>query len=529
MDFKGENILCEGGAGGVSITSLGNGVIVDPSPLIATGTIGLVTDLQYNSTTHSLTHGKYNNIGDGTALHNISIGDNAGSFIVGADDNVNIGYNTGRYNQEGNRNTMIGTDAGVYNTGGNNVYVGYAAGLSANSGNSNYNVGIGSEALFNSNSRSLVAVGYQALRENVTGDNLVSIGAGSMGKIGIGGVAPSGNLIAVGTNAMRDVIEAVNSVVIGHENLNGITALNNMIMYGNANMDRQTEDFVADDCIVVGNNNFSNQSDCPEFQHDGCIMMGNNASNNINLGQAKQNLILVGNDIAITESMNSETTLISGNYHALGKFTPIYNVETQGISALRSKKSVNGGIPFDNFAGLKCLNWNWSAYGYIATGTPTVLFDVNMEQIKWDTQAIQDDDNGKSVLFTIEFTCNATDSTRSALTVFGGSVSFMVFKNVGKWVFSSLSTVDNLTLNAGNRGFYIYSLGAIFNGIYVYQPSYGSPEIQVGVVWDSVINEPYLNATVSTNVRAVLATNLVDVPSANVMPTVDNAYILSHV
>jgi hypothetical protein len=527
MDFKGENILCEGGS--VSITSLGNGVVVDPSPLIAAGTIGLVADLQYNSTTHSMTLGKSNNIGDGTALHNISIGDNAGNSIVGADDNVNLGYNTGRYNQEGNRNTMIGTDAGVYNTGSNNVYVGYAAGLSANSGNSNYNVGIGSEALFNSNSRSLVAVGYQALRENVTGDNLVAIGAGSMGKIGIGGVAASGNLIAVGTNAMRDVIEAVNSVVIGHENLNGITALNNMIMYGNANMDRQTEDFIADDCIVVGNNNFSNQSDCPEFQHNGCIMVGNNASNNINLGQEKQNLILVGNDIAITENMNSETTLICGNYHALGKFTPIYNVESQGITALRSKQSVNGGIDGDNFAGLKCLNWNWSGYGYMSTGLPTVLFDCNVEQIKWDTQAMQDDPNGKSILFTLEFNFNGTNAARNSSTVFAGSVSFMVFKNVGQWVFSSLSTVDNLTLNAGNRGFYQYSNGAVFNGIFAYQRSYGSPEFQVGIVWDVVPGEPILNSTISTNVRAVLATNLVDGPATpSVTPFFDSAYILSH-
>jgi hypothetical protein len=152
-----------------------------------------------------------------------------------------------------------------------------------------------------------------------------------------------------------------------------------------------------------------------------------------------------------------------------------------------------------------------------------------MEQIKWDTPAIQNDPSGKSVLFTLEFTCNATDATRTALSVFGGSVSFMVFKNVGSWVFSSLSTVDNLTLNAGNRGFYNFSTGSVFNGIYVYQPSYGSPEIQVGVVWNSVVGEPLLNATVSTNVRAVLATNLVDGPAVpSVTPFFDSAYILSH-
>jgi hypothetical protein len=531
MDFKGDSIECSNNSNGgvVNLLSINNGVVLSPNPIDISGTIGLVADLQYNETTGTLTLGKNNSVGDNTALHNISIGDNAGSAITSADDNINIGHNAGRYNQEGNRNTFVGTDAGVYTTGGNNTYIGYASGLNNNSGFGNYNTAIGSEALYNSTSRSLVAVGYQALRENVSGDNLVAIGAGAMGKIGIGGVPASGNLIGIGTNCMRDVIEAVNSVVIGHENLNGITALNNMVMYGNANMDRQTDDFIADDCIVVGNNNFSGQSDCPEFQHDGAIVLGNNASNNINLGQAKQNLVLIGNNLPITSDMVSNTSIIAGTNHSLGNFTPIYNVETQGINALRSKASVNSGIPVDNFAGLKVLNWNWSAYAYMASGVPTVLFDVNMEQIKWDTQTIQDDDNGKSVLFTLEFNFNGTNAGRSALTTFGGSVSFLVLKNAGQWVFPSLTTVVNLTTNAGNRGYYQYST-ASFNGIYVYQPSLGSPEIQVGILWDSVPGEPLLNSTVSTNVSAVLATNLVDGPaSPSVIPTVDNAYILSHV
>jgi hypothetical protein len=49
MDFKGENISCSSGnvGGNVSITSTGNGIIVSPSPIIGTGTIELVADLQY--------------------------------------------------------------------------------------------------------------------------------------------------------------------------------------------------------------------------------------------------------------------------------------------------------------------------------------------------------------------------------------------------------------------------------------------------------------------------------------------------
>jgi hypothetical protein len=526
MNFIGERIC---GNEGVSITSTNNGILTDPSPITMAGTISLVADLQYDSATQNLTLGKNNSMGDGSALHNILIGDNAGASITKADDNISIGYNAGRYDEEGNRNVCIGSNSGVYNTASNNTYVGYSSGFSSSSGNSNYNVGIGSEALYNNNSRSLVAVGYQALKSNVSGDNLVAVGSTCLGQLGNGGAPASGNLIGIGTNCLKDVVEAVNSVVIGHENLNGITALNNMVMLGNANMDRQTNNFIADDCIVVGNNNFSNQSDCPEFQHDGAIVIGNNGSNNINLGQAKPNVILIGNDLAITSNMVSNTTIIAGTNHSLGNFTPIYNVETQGINALRSKASVNSGIPTDNFVGLKVLNWNWSAYAYMTVGSPTVLFDVNMEQIKWDTPTIQDDPNGKSVLFTLEFNFNGTNDIRSALTVFGGSVSFLVLKNGGSWVFPSLTTVVNLTTNAGNRGYYQFS-NSTLSGIYAYQPSLGSPEIQVGISWSNVVGNPLFNSTVSTNVRAVLATNLVNGPAlASVSPSVDNAYILSNV
>jgi len=293
-------------------------------------------------------------------------------------------------------------------------------------------------------------------------------------------------------------------------------------------MNTQTDDFIANDCTVVGNNNFSNQTDCPEFQHTGAIVLGNYASNNINLGQAKDNLILIGNNLPITEDMVSNTAKIAGDHHSLGSFTPKYNIEMEGIQAIRSKASVNGGIPSNNYEYLKNLSWNWSSNAYTTTGFPTVLFDVNMEQIDWGTQARNDDMNGKSVLFTLEFCCNATDAGRSALTVFGGSVSFLVFKNAGLWIFPNSSTVLDLTLNAGNRGYYQYS-NSTFGGIYAYQPSFGSNEIQVGVVWSNVIGDPLLNSTVSTNVRAVLATNLIDGAGSSVISTVNNAYILSNI
>jgi hypothetical protein len=527
MDFKGDCIECCDSGNVINLTSTNNGIILTPTIIDGSGTIGLVADLKYDDITKNLTLGENNSIGDGSALHNISIGDSAGKFITSADDNISIGHNANRDNFQGNRNTIIGSDAGVFNSSNNNTYIGYSAGAVNDSGNSN-NTAVGSEALYNNRSPSLVAIGHLSLRENVSGNNLVSIGGGSLSLLGANDATPSNNIIGIGTNVLKDYVEGDNVIVIGHENLNNVFSTSGLTMVGNNNMNTQTDNFIANDCVVLGNNNFSNQSDCPEFQHTGAIVLGNYASNNINLGQGKDNVILIGNNLPITEDMVSNTVKIAGDHHSLGSFTPKYNIEMEGIQAIRSKASVNGGIPNNNYEYLKNLSWNWSSNAYTTTGFPTVLFDVNMEQIDWGTQARNDDMNGKSVLFTLEFCCNATDAGRSALTVFGGSVSFLVFKNAGLWIFPNSSTVLDLTLNAGNRGYYQYS-NSTFGGIYAYQSSLGNSEIQVGILWSNVIGDPLLNSTVSTNVRACLATNLIDGAGSGVISTVNNAYILSNI
>lgn len=528
MDFKGDSIYCCNDISNnvINLTSTNNGIILTPTIIDSSGTIGLVATLQYDNNTKTLTLGENNSV-DSTGLHNISIGDNAGKFLVQADDNISIGHNANRDNFQGNRNTIIGSDAGLFNTSGNNTYIGYSAGSLNNTGNS-YNVAIGSEALFNNESPSIVAIGYQSLRNNVNGNNLVAIGGGSLSLLGANDATPSTNIIGIGTNVLKDYGEGDNVIVIGHENLNNVFATSGLTMVGNNNMNTQTDNFIANDCIVMGNSNFSNQSDCPEFQHNGCIVLGNYSSNNINLGQGKDNLVLIGNNLPITEDMVSNTAKIAGDHHSLGSFTPRYNIEMEGIQALRSKASVNSGIPNNNYENLKVLNWNWSSNGYMTAGFPTVLFDINMNQIDWGTQARNDDANGKSVLFTLEFSFNGTDANRNALTIFGGSVSFLVLKNAGLWIFPSQGTVVNLTQNLGNRGYYQYSTST-FDGIYAYQSSFGNPEIQVGIVWSNVIGDPLLNSTVSTNVRAVLATNLIDGVGSGVISTVNNAYILSHI
>jgi hypothetical protein len=505
------------------IESTNNGIVATPNPITNEGTLSLVADLKHNDNTKNLTLGKNNSVGDGTALHNISIGDNAGQFIVSGDDNINVGYNAGRDNVAGNRNTIIGTDAGIYNKNSNNTYLGYASGFTNINGLAN--VAIGSESLFNNLTDNNIAIGYRALRSSTNAQQVLAIGSNALSSYAGG----DGKNISIGDNASVNLVNGGRNINIGTDNMTNITIADNSNIIGNDNF-KTSGSTLPNYITCIGQNNYSTFGNNPNFNHYNNITIGNNCVNYETNGDDKYNLTLIGDALSITDDTQPNTTIIGGNQISLnGVSDARYNVELQGIQAIRSRASVNSGIPSNNFTNLKNLSWNWSSYGYMASGIPTVLFDVNMNQIDWGNQTIQNDPNGKSVLFTLEFVFNGTNAGRSALTVFGGSVSFMVFKNAGQWVFPSLTTVVDLTTNAGNRGYYQFS-NSSFGGIYAYQATLGAPEIQVGIIWNSVVGEPLNNSTVSTNVRAVLATNLVDGPLAKfVVNTVDNAYILSHV
>ena len=512
--------------GGISsLSSSDNGIVLTPTIIDVSGTIGLVADLQFDDNTKTLTLGQNNSVGDGSALHNISIGDSAAKFIVNADDNISIGHNANRDNFQGNRNTIIGSDAGVFNIGGNNTYIGFSSGASNNNSLGSFNTAIGSESLFNNLSDNNIAIGYIALRSSTNAQQVLAIGSNALSSYAGG----DGKNISIGDNASSNLANGGRNINIGTDNLTNITIADNSNIIGNDNF-KTSGSTLPNYITCIGQNNYSVFGNNPNFNHYNNITIGNNCFNNETNGDDKYNLTLIGDALTITNDTQPNTTIIGGNQISLnGSSDARYNVELQGIQAIRSRASVNSGIPSNNFTNLKNLSWNWSSYGYMASGIPTVLFDVNMNQIDWGNQAIQDDPDGKSIYFTLEFVYNGTNAGRSALTVFGGSVSFLVLKNAGQWIFPSLTTVVNLTTNAGNRGYYQYS-NSSFNGIYAYQATLGAPEIQVGIIWNSVIGEPLNNSTVSTNVRAVLATNLVDGPLAKfVVNTVDNAYILSHI
>jgi hypothetical protein len=369
--------------------------------------------------------------------------------------------------------TQVGISAGAnISTGSNNTMFGFSSGKNTTIGNNN------------------TCIGTNAGLTNISGSNMVAIGSG----------------------AMQDLGQGNDNICMGSANLRGIFATNKMTMIGNNNMSKQTYAFVPDNLTVIGNNNFDTEADCPEFQHTGAIVIGSRATNDIPLNPGKDNIILVGNDLNINQDMVSNTTLINGTNHALGNFTPKYNIELQGIQALRSKLSTNiQTIPSDNFMNLKNLTWNWSSYASMVVGTPTVVFDINMEDIDWNDPVVQADPNGKSVFFTLEFSFNGTNSTRTALTAFGGSVAFLVLKNGGNWIFTSITPVLDLTANANNRGYYQFTNSSLIN-ITAYQPTLGNPNIKVGLSWSAVVGSPMINSTVSTNVRAILSTNLVNLP-----------------
>jgi hypothetical protein len=144
----------------------------------------------------------------------------------------------------------------------------------------------------------------------------------------------------------------------------------------------------------------------------------------------------------------------------------------------------------------------------------SIVFDINMNEIKWDTQAIYDANNGKSVMFEILFSAMGTNDTNTSLCTFGGSVQFMVFKNApdgpinpNGWYFNNVSSILDLTGQANFRGLQLYTVNTL-QSVYAVQPAgIGRPEIQVGLYWTSVVGN-YTKCTVSTNVRATLSTHL---------------------
>ncbi len=438
MDFKGEQINCESGNGTItSLISTDNGIILTPNPIVdGSGSIGLVANLKYNTITKSLSLGKNNSNGDDTAFHNLSIGSSAGAGITTGDNNIFLGFNAGLLNTTGSSNVYIGVNAG-----NNNI-------------TQSYNIAVGDNTLTNNLSKSNIAIGHKAGEQGIINDSLIAIGSEALRIIDNGGANT-----AIGNSCLKDLTQGTNNTVICSSGTDRITDGNNNTIVGQHNMILNTSTF--DNCIigynnvnanitmpvntlVVGNNNF-NDSTIP---HTDLIVLGSRNINNLNGYDFDiYKCILIGNDHTIDEKTKPNTTRLSGEYISMGVSmpSPWYNVEQKGIIALQSKVTTNVAIPTDNYRGLKNLSWNWSApitfYG-VGIGAP--IFNIDLESISWDDDAVQNSPDKKSVFISINFICNATNYIGTVVASFSGSVAVMVFENSGGWFLSNVSPVQLL-------------------------------------------------------------------------------------
>lgn len=149
--------------------------------------------------------------------HNVAIGSSA--LVANSDGEYNIAF--GRQSQwkttTGDQNISIGTSALYNNTSGSsNVMIGNQAAYEAKANNVNYNIGIGEGAQYFMAASSNIAIGYYAVRGDVTtgitGSNNIGLGESTLR------VATSAdNNIAIGKYALLSHTSGDNNVAIGVE------------------------------------------------------------------------------------------------------------------------------------------------------------------------------------------------------------------------------------------------------------------------------------------------------------------------
>jgi flavin reductase (DIM6/NTAB) family NADH-FMN oxidoreductase RutF len=172
----------------------------------------------------------------GSGDNNVSLGRCSGLSNITGDQNMAIGDTTLVCNTAGSRNVAIGAQSGFRITGSDNLVFGRAAGCGITTGNTN--VAIGNYAHRTSTNDGVgidnVAIGNQAMRDNVSGNKNVAIGfcanqKGSSGSqnISIGSCANGGTAtVLTGSNNITLGEAAAWKTTSGNDNIAlGFTAL----------------------------------------------------------------------------------------------------------------------------------------------------------------------------------------------------------------------------------------------------------------------------------------------------------------
>lgn len=212
----------------------------------AIGTLSMPVNIgDYNSalgvaTLNSNTSGSYNT----------AIGSNALNLNTDGSENVAIGVAALNNNTSGTNNVAIGVQAlNDAQTGTNNVAIGHHA-LQLTSLDVGHNVAVGAEALKNTQTNFLTAVGHRALAENTYGTGNAGFGAyalanntGGSSNVAIGEEALSShgfgdNNTALGYRALAGDVNGNSNIAIGKDALknNAGGGFNTVVGTGSASM-----------------------------------------------------------------------------------------------------------------------------------------------------------------------------------------------------------------------------------------------------------------------------------------------------
>jgi hypothetical protein len=295
----------------------------------------------------------------------------AGALNVGSDAKIN-GLTVGKGNGSGNTtNIAVGFDALVSNTTGDaNTAIGYSA-LRANT-TGIWNVGLGANALqLNTTGSGNFGIGLNALNVNTTGSNSVAIGAFALAN------ATSNSNVGIGYGALNGNTTGSSNLALGYEaaryQADGSTALQTAINSVYLGTNVRGKDNSDSNSIVIGANAIGlganttvigNSSTTNTYLYGSLNIGGNGTTNgqNIATNQTSGTLTIGG-----TSAGTSAGTITLGQ--ATGTSTVNIGI---GVPAASRTKTINIGTSSSTPAGTTLINIGST------TGTSTTTLNGNV-------------------------------------------------------------------------------------------------------------------------------------------------------
>lgn len=155
-----------------------------------------------------------------TGIQNTAVGSNTLVSNISGSFNVAVGSYNLLYHRSGDNNIAIGKDALFGDTAGHdNIAIGRYALTSSGGTAGNNNIAVGTSTLSGSKGSANIAMGYQSLQGNLTGDQNTAIGNNSMNNNN------SGNYnSAVGGSSLFNNTSGIGNAGIGHNSLTNNTS-----------------------------------------------------------------------------------------------------------------------------------------------------------------------------------------------------------------------------------------------------------------------------------------------------------------